>query len=171
MSRTVKIGAYLAGVAVLVAYFAWATAAGGEGVEGVVVREGAASLEASDQPGPTDTIVIERVVAPIDSWVVVHLDDDGMPGMRVGLAQVPAGTSRDVEVGIASEEPLTPRLLVALHADRGARGEFDFDMDDMAHSPDKPYFVNGEEVALAVTVEESDSDAVTGEADYSPGMP
>jgi len=48
--------------------------------------------------------------------------------------------------------PLTETLFVAIHADRGETGVFEFDMMDRVNSPDQPFFTGAEEVATAVTV-------------------
>ncbi|MFU8891277.1 MAG: hypothetical protein ACNA76_06430 [Anaerosomatales bacterium] len=118
---------------------------------GVVVAGENVALEVEDQAGSGDSIAVSRVVAPDDSWLVVHLDDDGMPGKRVGLLRVEEGEHEGVIVNL--DEPVTtPNVIVALHADRGQRGTFEFDMDAFMRSPDKPYFVDFEEVAAAVAV-------------------
>ena len=44
------------------------------------------------------------------------------------------------------------KVIVALHADKGARDEFDFDMMKKETSPDRPYFVDREELARVVTL-------------------
>jgi hypothetical protein len=81
----------------------------------------------------------------------VHLDEGGKPGDRIGLLAVPAGTSTNVTVPIDSVE-LTDKLIVALHADHGVAGTFEFNMKAFATSPDKPYFVDGKELAREVVV-------------------
>jgi hypothetical protein len=119
---------------------------------GVVVAGENVALEVEDQAGVEDELAVSRVLAPDDSWIVVHLDDDGMPGMRVGLLLVAEGQSFDLKVPL--DEPVTTRnVIVALHADRGERGKFEFDMEEFMRSPDKPYFVDLEEVAVVVGVE------------------
>jgi hypothetical protein len=119
-------------------------------VWGYVASEEYAQLEvAESQPG-VEELVVARVLAPEDAWIVVHLDDDGMPGERVGLVHVTEGESTDVRVTL--EGVTTPNVIVAVHADRATNGEFDFDMMDARHSPDRPFFVNREELASVVTV-------------------
>ncbi|MHB1342689.1 MAG: DUF7282 domain-containing protein [Coriobacteriia bacterium] len=119
---------------------------------GVKAEAGEAVIEVSDQPGVTTTLTIDRAVAPAGAWIVVHLDDDGMPGERVGLFQIPAGETLGSVVELDPAIELTDKLLVAVHADRGAAGEFEFDMEDKVGSPDQPFFVDGAEVATAVAV-------------------
>jgi hypothetical protein len=122
-----------------------------ETMVGLVTAEGSALIEASDQIGAEDSVLIDRVVAPDAAWIVVHLDDDGAPGMRVGLAAIDEGESTGVIVDLDGEIE-TNRLIVAVHGDRGVKGEFEFSMDDFEASPDKPFFVNGEEVATSFAV-------------------
>jgi hypothetical protein len=71
--------------------------------------------------------------------------------MRIGLLAIEAGESTGVIVDLDGEIE-TDRLIVAVHGDRGVRGEFEFSMDDFEASPDKPFFVNGEEVATSFAV-------------------
>lgn len=118
---------------------------------GVETPSGSAAVEVDDQLGAIGSLTVKRALSPADAWIVVHLDDDGAPGERVGLLQIPAGESSDVVVDLYPL-PLTSTLFVAIHADEGASGVFEFDMMDKVNSPDQPYFVDGEEVAKAARV-------------------
>ncbi len=119
---------------------------------GVQTPAGSAEVVVADQPGAREELLIERALSPGDAWVVVHLDDDGAPGTRVGLQRIPAGDNRDVAVRL-DPLPLTERLFVAIHADRGEPGVFEFDMMNKVNSPDQPYFVGEAEVAASVKVQ------------------
>jgi hypothetical protein len=119
---------------------------------GVTAMDGEAAIEAADQPGASASITVAKAVAPTSAWIVVHLDDNGKPGARVGFQQIAAGTSADVVVKLDPAVSLTDELLVAIHADRGLAGTLEFDMMDKYNSPDQPFFVNGNEVAAAVSV-------------------
>jgi hypothetical protein len=154
MNKLLKIaGVVLAVLAAAgVSAYAYAASQGEPKMLGVVVAAKNAALEVKDQPGPGSILVVDRVLAPGPSWVVVHLDMDGKPGERVGLVHVDGGESRVVDVALDPNVQLTDKLLVALHADRGVVGQFEFDMDKFETSPDKPYFVNGMELATAVAV-------------------
>ncbi len=121
-----------------------------DGVWGYVAAASDAQLEVRGPASATE-VVVDRVLTPGDAWLVVHLDDDGAPGMRVGLAPVPRGESTDVAVEL--DGVTTEKLIIAVHADRGAPGEFDFSMDDPAGSADRPYFVDRAELAAVVDVE------------------
>ncbi|MDP2183581.1 MAG: hypothetical protein Q8K99_13575 [Actinomycetota bacterium] len=119
------------------------------GVWGYVASAENAKLElAAGQPGAT-SLTIDRVVAPEDAWIVVHIDEDGMPGERVGLAGVEKGETTSLEVPFDTD---AASVIVAVHADRGEKGEFDFDMEAKETSPDRPFFVDAEELARVVTV-------------------
>jgi hypothetical protein len=125
---------------------------GGEGeMMGVIVAADNIALEVPAQPGATRTLVVETANVPGPSWIVVHLDDNGKPGMRVGLQHVDPGANANVSVALEGDE-LTDELIVALHADRGVVDSFDFAMDQFEVSPDKPYFVDGMEMATRVRV-------------------
>jgi hypothetical protein len=119
-------------------------------VWGYVVAEKNAALElAESQPGATE-LLVDRVLAPGAAWIVVHADDDGKPGERVGLAHVDKGETTGIRIEL--DGVTTDKLIVAVHADRGTPGEFDFDMMNKEMSPDRPYFVNESELARVVTV-------------------
>jgi hypothetical protein len=119
---------------------------------GVKAGQGEAAIEASAQPGASGSIVIDRALTPAGAWIVVHLDDKGMPGKRVGYAPITAGENRSVAVTLSPEVKLTDNLFVAVHADRGVLGTLEFNMADKVNSPDQPYFVDGKEVATKLQV-------------------
>jgi hypothetical protein len=119
---------------------------------GVKAEQGQAAIEVSDQSAAAGTIAVDRAAAPGPAWVVVHLNNDGMPGKRVGYTAIPAGENRSVVVTLTPGVELTDALLVAVHADRGVIGTLEFNMDDKVNSPDQPYFVDGKEVATKVSV-------------------
>ena len=48
------------------------------------------------------------------------------------------------------EDLTTPKVIVAVHADKGIAGTFDFDMMNKEMSPDRPFFVDGTELAKVV---------------------
>lgn len=118
---------------------------------GVQTPAGSAEVVVADQPGAREQLLVGQALSPGDAWVVVHLDDDGAPGARVGLQRIPAGDNRDVAVRL-DPLPLTDTLFVAIHADRGEPGVFEFDMMNKVNSPDQPYFIGEAEVATAVSI-------------------
>lgn len=134
----------------------WGTVAGaGEGMGmGVMTTESAAQIVAVDQVGATQSVTIELVRAPKDSFVVVHQFDGTMPGERLGYTAVPKGESRNVTVELDPEVALTPQLIAAVHVDGGVRGTLEFDMEDMERSTDRPYFIGENEVAAPFKVAE-----------------
>jgi hypothetical protein len=126
--------------------------AGEKKMAGVITTAEQAALVVVDQPGASGTLTVDRVLSPEPAWIVVHLDDNGKPGTRVGLLHVDAGENTALEVDLDPAAELTDRLLVALHADRGTPDAFDFDMEKFDASPDKPFFIDGKELATAVRV-------------------
>lgn len=122
---------------------------GSDGVWGYVASARDASLVVGENVSD-ERIMVEMVESPGPAWIVVHLDDNGKPGMRVGLAHIEAGTSRMVEVKL--DGMVEGNLIVAIHADKGEPYVFDFGMDDMMGSPDRPLFVGGAELAQVVSI-------------------
>lgn len=125
-----------------------AAESGDMGVWGYVVAAKNAQLEVAPQQQGRTSLVVERVLAPEDAWVVVHLEVDGKPGMRVGLVHVNKGESTIISVPL--EGVTTPNVIVAVHADRGTPGTFDFDMEKATSSFDRPFFVDEKELAKVV---------------------
>jgi len=154
MRRLIKITMALAAAAALIALTVFSFMADSDKMLGVVVAEGGATIEVADQLGERERIMVDRVVAPDDSWVVVHNTvDDGMPGPKVGITRIGKGESRDVVVELDQSVDLTAELLVVMHADRGVRDSFEFDMEYFDKSPDKPYFVDGMKLAKNITID------------------
>jgi len=95
--------------------YAFANASSAGKMVGVVTTAKNASVEVMDQPGAKGSIVVGKVNVPGPSWIAVHLDDNGMPGKRIGLEAIPAGSRSDVTVKI-DDVALTDKLIVAVHA-------------------------------------------------------
>jgi hypothetical protein len=119
-------------------------------VWGYVASPDKAQIEVAENQDGAKELTVKRVLAPSDAWLVVHADMNGKPGMRVGLAHVKRGESLDVKVPL--ENLTTPKVIVAVHADKGTADKFDFDMMNKEMSADRPYFVNEAELAKVVTV-------------------
>jgi len=149
-----KIAAILAAAAALIALTVFSFKADSGKMIGAVVAEGGAVIEVEDQPGERERIMVDRVVAPDYSWVVVHNagEEEGMPGPKVGITRVGKGESRDVAVELERGVDLTEELLVVMHVDRGIRDRFEFDMEYFDKSPDKPYFIDGMKLAKTITI-------------------
>ena len=154
MQRTMRFA--LAVGLLCVALAATACASSGDDNEpamkvwGYVVAEKNAVLELAESQAGAAKVTVDRVLSPDPAWIVVHADVNGEPGERVGLAHVEAGETRDVVVPL--EGVTTEDVIVALHSDRGTVGEFDFDMMNKEMSPDRPFFVNENELARVVTL-------------------
>jgi len=153
MKRFLNIIAVILGVSLTLGMtvYAFANASKADDMVGVVTTAKYASIEVMDQPGAEGSIMVGSVKAPGPSWIAVHLDDNGMPGERIGLQEIPEGTSTDVEVKL-DDVTLTDKLIVAVHADHGIVGTFEFSKDNFDASPDKPFFVDGMELAMEVGV-------------------
>jgi hypothetical protein len=121
------------------------------GVWGYVANPRQASLDVAKRQTGSRELIVRRVAAPEDAWVVVHLDDEGMPGERVGLRHISWGVSEDVSVELDGASG--KQVIVAIHADKGTPNIFDFDMENKTASPDRPFFVNGKELAAEVSLQ------------------
>jgi len=154
MKKALNIGGIVLAVLLLgastVYAFAHAPEKGSMGVWGYVADAKFASLDIAENQVGANELVVKQVTAPQDAWIVVHLDDNGMPGERVGSQHINKGVNNDVRValkGITSE-----KVIVAVHADKGTPGTLDFDMEKKATSPDRPFFVGGKELATVVAL-------------------
>jgi len=120
-------------------------------VWGYVATADSAQLELAEEQAGTSSLSVDRVLVPENAWIVVHLDDNGKPGDRVGLLAVEKGESADLVVPL--EGVTSDNVIVAVHADRGTDGEFDFDMMEKEMSPDRPFFVDSAELAKVVALQ------------------
>jgi hypothetical protein len=84
------------------------------------------------------------------------------PGGSLGWTRVPKGVSRSVRVKLAHGDTATVR--VALHADRGRPGVFEFDATRPEQSLDKPIAAGGKRVEGTTRLEDYGVDAVANTA-------
>jgi hypothetical protein len=135
MKKAILIAAGVLGVLALLGVtalaFADAPPKGSMGVWGYVTGARFGQLEVADQLG-AETLVVKRVLAPSDAWIVVHTDDNGMPGERVGFKHISKGETLDVEVPL--KDVKSEKVIIAVHADKGTPGELDFEEDDQPRS-------------------------------------
>ena len=96
----------------------------------------------SDQAIKSNSIVVSSVVTQKPGWVVIFTDVNGQPGLMLGYAAVPAGTSNDITVTIDAAKS-TDKMIAELHMDAGKIGTFEFP------GPDVP-FKNGDTAVMAV---------------------
>lgn len=89
-----------------------------------------ATLVASDQTftPEQETVTIEQVVSPLNTFVAVYADDDGVPGELLGEMWVPAGISRNVSIPVDRGE-ITSLVHALLYADYGTAKQFEPDLD------------------------------------------
>ena len=87
------------------------------------------AIAADNQDVIDGTVVVKMAIANGPSWVVIHADDKGKPGVVLGQTAIPEGVSKDVTVAI-SGEGLTNVLHAMLHDDTGKVGEFEFPTAD-----------------------------------------
>ncbi len=83
--------------------YAVTTGTGERPMTGVVVAGSHIALDVPAQPGASGTLQVADVRVPGPSWIVVHLDDNGKPGMRIGLQHVSAGETVSVKVPLKGE--------------------------------------------------------------------
>lgn len=146
--------------ALLVGIAVWAH---GVPADGVVVAPGAASLAVSPQVDVVDTLVIDQVKTPVDAWVVVSREREGMPGEVLGSALVRAGESTKVDVKVAAGS-LPATAAVALVADMGTPGKLEYNPADMAGSADKMIVSGGKQVVATMDIKAFSRDVSAGEA-------
>ena len=87
------------------------------------------AIAADSQNVIDGTVVVKMAIANGPSWVAIHADDKGKPGVVLGQTAIPEGVSKDVTVAI-SGEGLTNVLHAMLHDDTGTVGEFEFPTAD-----------------------------------------
>ncbi len=81
------------------------------------------SVTVSDQVTMDSTVVIDKIVAVQDGWIVIHAGDKS--GTVIGWAPVKAGENDKVEVAIDLSKG-TPTISAMLHVDAGKVGTYEF---------------------------------------------
>jgi hypothetical protein len=103
-------------------------------------------IEMSNQPVVDNIVVVERVLAGQQGWLVIHQDQNGTYGPLVGLAAVPAGLSTNVIVEL-DPALVTPNLWPMLHADTVNVGVYEF---GTINGADFPIQVDGQVVTFPI---------------------
>ncbi len=99
------------------------------------------SLTIADQPIVNSSVVVPKVVADQDSWVVIHRKNgDGTMGAAVGETLVKPGVSTNVVVTLDTAHT-SGTMYAMLHDDLGIKGKLEFP------GPDVPVMVNGQMIA------------------------
>lgn len=95
-------------------------------------------LHVYDQPIVNGQFVVSRAVTPEPAWLVVYLEEEGLPGLFIGYELLEAGINENVIVTIG-ETTVTDRLLLQLHADTEPLDEFDFPRSDPLFTYEESY--------------------------------
>jgi hypothetical protein len=128
--------------------FANAPEKGSMGAWGYVASGRDASLAMAERQSGIASITVAHVCVPEPAWIVVS--GDAMSGRTVGLKHINAGTTTGLILELDGVE--SKGAIVSVYADRGVPGRFDFDPKAKTTSPDKPFFVNGKELAQTVAL-------------------
>lgn len=118
---------------------------------GIEVPSTSASLWVEDQMLRGNQLKVLYARVPEPAWLTVHLVENGEPGRRVGLLELPAGEREDFTVTL-DPVALTPELYVALQADRGLIGRYEYMYMKRFDAPDQPFEVGGADVAVTIRV-------------------
>jgi hypothetical protein len=123
------------------------SASGGMGA-GAIAMSRDASMCAPVFDADAGTIVVSRVLAPADGWVVAR--STAATAGVLGCALVRKGENADVTVRLSAVD--THQVRVALFVDRGSRGTLDFNPDRPSLALDKPVVVDRAPVELPLTL-------------------
>jgi hypothetical protein len=116
--KAIAVGALLVAEVAVLSLIAWSASSGP--MFGLAVRGNAASIEMPDQRNVVHTINVDRVVSPVDGWLIVQADwDDGVPDAILGSVFVPAGEHRNITIDLDPLSPLPHSIYVTLLADMG----------------------------------------------------
>jgi hypothetical protein len=108
---------------------------------------------ARNQPIVNGTVVLKRVVAPQDGWLVLDkIDAQTQPTFNgtAGLLYIKAGSYQNLQVPVA--RPFRPgdQVVVQLHEDLGMDRTFGY-----PDGPDKPVELNGDTVTATFVVQDT----------------
>lgn len=122
---------------------------GGTGMAaGVIASPDNAAIEMTATHVASGGIVVKRVVAPADGWLVLR--STVPPGAVMGATHVAQGESRNVVIKVKAAEQARAR--VALHVDSSKSGQLEFNPARPAASPDKPVIAGGIPVERVVVL-------------------
>ena len=100
----------------------------GPGDQGDMAKVNTNAIRADDQTLEDPLVaVVQQVQADAAGFVVIHADQNGQPGARLGAAAVPAGASAQVRVELNRVAVDGERLHAMLYVDEPADGRFTFD--------------------------------------------
>ena len=100
-----------------------------------------ASIAMEDQRSDGATVVVAEVTLPAPGFVALHADEDGVPGVILGLSGLlAAGASSDMALTLERPLETTQAVFAVAYVDRdgdGVAGLTDADsLDDVAQGPD-----------------------------------
>lgn len=78
-----------------------------------------------DQPVVDDSVTVQMVISPVDTWVAIHADSDGQAGIQLGRTFVPAGVNHDVVVPLDPAPGGDDVLHLVLYRDLGEPETFE----------------------------------------------
>lgn len=95
--------------------------------ESMTEAMGSDSVTVGDQAlGSDNSLTIEKIVAAVDGWIVIHADDNGKPGTVLGHAAVKKGENDKVKVTLDDTRDLGVAVWAMLHIDAGTIGTYEF---------------------------------------------
>ena len=87
-------------------------------------------VSVSDQDFSSGIVTLENVAYDAPGWLVIHVENEGTPGLVIGFAPVAAGNNTGLQVEIDAGAA-TSKLFAMLHLDAGTLGEYEFPGDDV----------------------------------------
>ncbi|MDO8963902.1 MAG: hypothetical protein Q7W30_05340 [Coriobacteriia bacterium] len=136
--------------------------AGGDPVEivtplsgyGVEAIPNTALIMVEPQDRGSQAVIVEYLLVPDASWILVNVSDRGVPGRRLGIVGKAAGEYQEIAVPLkAGPVPgSVTELVVTVLADRGERGRLEFSETDPLGSVDQPWRSAGVVVSQRVPV-------------------
>jgi len=113
---------------------------------------GAAMIEAGNQSlAGNGTVRADKVVTPVDGWLVIHRVDDGKPGPVIGHSKLDAGDNMAVSTQLLTETVPGEELMLMIHTEDGGLEQNVFEYT-LGSSKDVPLVINEMPVMTTVTV-------------------
>ena len=96
-----------------------------------------ASISVDDQKVQGKEVTIEKVVIPVDGWIVIHPSDAKGHFIEkdIGHAPVRAGSNSNISVTLTEAVKDGAKLHAMLHEDTGAKGTYEFGKVAKADGP------------------------------------
>jgi hypothetical protein len=112
------------------------------------------AVQASDQDVSSGVVMVDKVMAEQNGWLVIHRTEDGTtPGEVVGYAPLQAGENAEVQAELQGEVASGEKLMLMVHTEEGGEqeGVFEYTLGSTQDGPAKT--ADGQLIMTVITAQ------------------